>query len=66
MLLSLYMFDNKANFYPDDDDTIFCEFCGRKIEETQLVAEGTEFEKEVMLCEECFEKNINHKGSIIL
>jgi hypothetical protein len=48
--------NNYQNYQPDEVPELHCEDCGARIEDPITFAEGTEYEKEVKLCEKCFEE----------
>lgn len=58
--------DNYLNYHPDQIQDLFCEFCGHKIDEPQIIGEGTEYEKEINLCEKCFNGHISDNEAYLI
>jgi hypothetical protein len=60
------MFNNYKDSHLDEVPDLFCENCGARIEEPAIFAEGTEYEKEVNLCEDCLRKGVGSSDFAIL
>lgn len=51
--------NNYSNYSTYDNSTdIFCDICGKRIEDTVTFAPDTEYEREVNWCEKCFEHQL--------
>lgn len=58
--------DNYRDHKLDADDTIFCQECGKRLEDLGIMAEGTELEREVELCTWCIDKLAGIQPTVIL
>lgn len=42
----------------DDSTQMFCT-CGTPVEDTQIFAEDTEYEREILMCDKCFMRELD-------
>jgi hypothetical protein len=58
--------NNYQNTHLDEIPDLFCESCGDRIDEPSIFAEGTEYEREVDLCEKCLHDQVGETEIAIL